>query len=158
MTTLVRWEPVREMDSLQTELNRVFDGFFGGRGNGSSHTRRWVPAMDLSESEDNLVLRADLPGVSEDDVSVEVKDGVLTLAGERSDRHEKKTEGYHRVERAYGSFSRSLTLPDGIDAEKVHAEFENGVLEVTIPKPEARKPHKVAIAKGRIEGKATEKE
>ena len=158
MTTLVRWKPVRELDSLQSELNWVFDGLFGGRGNGGSQTRRWVPAMDLVESDDHLVLRADLPGVSEDDVSIEISDGVLTLSGERSDRHEEKAGGYHRVERAYGKFSRSLTLPDGIDADKVHADFEDGVLDVTIPKPEERKPHKVAISAGRIEGKATERE
>ena len=158
MTTLVRWEPAREISSLQTELNRVFDGFFGGRGNGSGRTRRWVPAMDLAENEDKLVLRADLPGVAEDDVEIEISDGVLTVAGERKDQYEKKTEGYHRVERAYGKFSRSLTLPDGIDADKVQAEFDNGVLDVTIPKPEERKPHKVAIARGKIEGTATAKE
>ncbi|MGI9556903.1 MAG: Hsp20/alpha crystallin family protein [Solirubrobacterales bacterium] len=158
MTTLVRWRPAREIDSLPTELNRVFDGFFGGRGSGSGQTRRWVPAMDLAESEDNLVLTADLPGVGEDDVEIEIKDGVLTVAGERSDQNTKKTGGYQRVERAYGKFSRSLTLPDGIDAGKVEAEFDNGVLGITIPKPEERKPHRVAIAKGKIEGTASEKE
>jgi HSP20 family protein len=153
---LVRWDPGREVDTLQTEMNRVFDAFFGNRpGNGMS--RRWVPAMDLVEDKDNLVLRADLPGLSEDDVNIEVKDGVLTVSGERKTEEKKEEEGYYRVERAFGSFSRSLTLPQGIDPEQVHAEFDNGVLEVRIPKPEERKPHRVAIGKGSVEGEGTEK-
>jgi HSP20 family protein len=150
---LVRWEPAREVDSLQSEVNRVFDAFFG---NGASRTRRWVPAMDLVETEESLVLRADLPGLSRDDVEIEIKDGVLTVAGERKAEHEEKAEGYYRVERAFGRFSRSLTLPDGIDAESVAAEFADGVLEVRIPKPEQRKPHRVAIGGESVDGSATE--
>jgi HSP20 family protein len=150
---LVRWEPAREVDSLQSEVNRVFDAFFG---NGGARTRRWVPAMDLVETEDQLVLRADLPGLSRDDVEIEIKDGVLTVSGERKTDHEEKSEGFYRVERAFGRFSRSLTLPDGIDAERVAAEFNDGVLEVRIPKPEETKPHRVAIDAGSVEGSATE--
>jgi HSP20 family protein len=150
---LVRWEPAREVDSLQSEVNRVFDAFFG---NGVSRTRRWVPAMDLVETEESLVLRADLPGLSRDDVDIEIKDGVLTVSGERQTEHEERPEGYYRVERAFGRFSRSLTLPDGIDAESVAAEFADGVLEVRIPKPEQRKPHRVAIGGESLDGSATE--
>ena len=105
---LVRWEPAREVDSLQSEVNRVFDAFFG---NGASRTRRWVPAMDLVETDSDLVLRADLPGLTRDDVEIEIKDGTLTVSGERKSQHEEKSEGYYRVERAFGRFSRSLTLP-----------------------------------------------
>jgi HSP20 family protein len=151
---LVRWEPTREVDSLQSEVNRVFDAFFG---NGSgSRTRRWVPAMDLVETDDHLVLRADLPGLSRDDVEIEIKDGVLTVAGERRADHEEKSEGFYRVERAFGRFSRSLTLPDGIDADSVTADFSDGVLEVRIPRPEQRKPHRVAIGAGSVNGSAAE--
>src|SRR3954454_16674875 len=130
---LIRWEPSREVDTLQTEVNRVFDAFFGS-GPGT-RVRRWVPAMDLVETDDQLVLRADLPGLTRDDVELEVKDGVLTVSGERKAEHEEKSEGYYRVERAFGRFSRSLTVPDGVDAESITADFKDGVLEVRIPKP-----------------------
>jgi HSP20 family protein len=152
---LVRWEPAREVDTLQTEMNRLFDTFFGG--NATRGARRWVPAMDLVETEDHLVLRADLPGLEKDDVAIEIKDGTLTVAGERRAEHEEKSEGFYRVERAHGSFSRSLSLPRGIDPDSVAAEFDKGVLEVRIPKPEERKPHRVAIGTGSVNGSATEK-
>jgi HSP20 family protein len=157
---LVRFDPVRELDSLQSDMNRLFDRFFDTRTNGSgASTRRWIPAMDLVETEDSLVLRADLPGLSEDDVDIEVKDGTLTVSGERRSENEEKKEGYHRVERAFGRFSRALALPKGVDAEKIDAAFENGVLEVTIPKPEETKPTRIQIGGGNraLEGSATEK-
>jgi HSP20 family protein len=152
---LVRWDPAREVDSLQSEMNRLFDTFFGG--NDTPGVRRWVPAMDLVETDDHLVLRADLPGLDQDDVSIEIKDGVLTVSGQRQAEREEKAEGFHRVERAYGSFSRSLSMPQGVDPDKVAAEFDKGVLEVRIPKPEERKPHRVAIGAGSVEGTAEEK-
>ena len=140
---LVRWEPAREVDSLQSEVNRVFDAFFG---NGSgTRTRRWVPAMDLVETDNHLVLKADLPGMTQEDIEIEVKDGVLTISGERKAEHEDKSEGYYRVERTFGRFSRSLTLPKGVEAEGINAGFTDGVLEVRIPKPEERKPYRVQI-------------
>lgn len=141
---LVRWEPGREVDSLQSEVNRVFDAFFGGSGS-ASRARRWVPPMDLVETDDHLVLRADLPGMKREDVDIEIKDGALTVSGERKAEHEENAEGYYRVERAYGRFSRSLTLPDGIAPDAVEASFADGVLEVRIPKPAERKPHRVEI-------------
>jgi HSP20 family protein len=152
---LVRWDPAREVDTLQGEVNRLFDTFFGG--SNDVRTRRWVPAMDLVESDEHLVLRADLPGLDKDDVNIEIKDGVLTVSGERKTEHEEKSEGFYRVERAFGSFSRSLSLPEGIDAEKVSADFDKGVLEVRIPKPEQRKPHRVAIGAASVNGTGTEK-
>ncbi len=104
--------------------------------------------MDLVELDDHFVLRADLPGMSEADIKLEVEDGVLVLSGERKDEHETKKEGFHRVERAFGTFSRSLTLPKGIDPEAVTASFDRGVLEVRIPKPEERKPRRISIGVG----------
>ena len=147
--TIVRWEPLRELSSLQTEVNRLFDTVFDAprAGTGNGH-RRWIPAMDLVETEDHFVLKADLPGLAEGDVSLEVEDNVLTVSGERKAEHEDKREGYVRVERAYGAFRRSLTLPEGIDPEGVTASFDKGVLEVRIPKPEERKPRRVAIQVG----------
>jgi HSP20 family protein len=148
---LVRWEPVRELTSLQNEMNRLFNTFFDtpttGNGNGGS-LRRWIPPMDLVETDDHFVLKADLPGLDESDVNIEVEDNVLTVSGERKAEHEDSREGYVRVERAYGSFRRSLTLPEGVNAEAVTASFEKGVLQVSIPKPEQRKPRKVAIQVG----------
>lgn len=153
---LVRWDPARELDSLQGDMNRLFDRFFDGRGtNGGS--RRWVPAMDLVETDADLVLRADLPGMSKEDVEIEVKDNVLTVSGERRSESEEKGEGFHRVERSFGRFSRALTLPRGVDADRVNAEFTDGVLEVRIPKPEETKPTRIEIGNGSLEGSGKEK-
>jgi HSP20 family protein len=144
---LIRWEPTRELNTIQQEMNRLFGTFFDAPGDATT-LRRWIPAMDLVEEDEHYVLSADLPGVDEKDVKVELEDGVLTISGERKSEYEDRKEGYHRIERASGSFSRSLTLPEGIDPESVEANFENGVLAVRIPKPEERKPRRVAISVG----------
>ena len=149
--TIVRWEPLRELNTLQSEMNRLFNTVFdspGGNGGNGSTLRRWMPAMDLLESGDHFVLRADLPGLSEDDVKIELEDSTLSIFGERKADHESEGEGYYRVERAFGAFQRSLTLPKGVDPEAVTASFDRGVLEVRIPKPEARKPRRIEIAGG----------
>jgi HSP20 family protein len=144
---IVKWDPARDLDSLQGDMNRLFDSFFGRRDIGQSGTaRRWVPAMDLAETDEQLVLRADLPGMERDDINIEVKDNVLTISGERKAEHERKGEGFHRIERAFGRFSRSLGLPRGVDAASVTASFENGVLEVRMPKPAERKATRIEIA------------
>ena len=146
---IVRWEPLREFSTLQNEMNRLFNTVFDSptpAGNGG--LRRWMPAMDLVESGDHFVLRADLPGLSEEDVNIEVEDRVLTISGERKAEHQVDKDGFHRIERAFGTFSRSLTLPEGIDPEAVQASFDRGVLEVRIPKPEERKPRKITIGAG----------
>jgi HSP20 family protein len=149
---LIRWEPVRELNTIQNEMNRLFNTFFEapapGSNGSSAGLRRWIPAMDLVETDDDFVLRADLPGLGEGDVNIELEDNVLTVSGERKAEHEQRKEGYYRVERASGMFSRSLTLPEGVDPEAVRASFDRGVLEVRVPKPEQRKPRKVAIAVG----------
>ena len=143
---IVRWEPLREFSTLKNEMNRLFNTVFDAPAAPNPGTmRRWMPAMDLVETEDHFVLRADLPGLAEEDVSIEVEDRVLTVSGERKSEHSENKDGYHRVERAFGSFSRSLTLPEGVDAEAVTANFANGVLEVSIPKPEVRKPRRIEI-------------
>ena len=146
---VIRWEPARELQAIQQEMNRLFGSAYpqGNGGNGSS-VSRWIPLMDVAEDEEHFVVRADLPGIEETDVNVELEDNVLTISGERKSDSEERTDGYHRIERAYGSFSRSLTLPEGIAAEAIRASFDKGVLEVRIPKPEQRKPRKVAINVG----------
>ena len=142
---IVRWEPLRELTTLQNEMNRLFSTVFDTPMNGQSVMRRWMPAMDLVENDDDFVLRADLPGLSEDDVKIEVEDNVLTVSGERKSEYEETKDGYRRIERAFGSFSRSLTLPEGVDPEAVTDSFDRGVLEVRIPKPEERKPRRISI-------------
>ena len=155
---LVRWEPVRELTTLQNEMNRLFSTFFdnpAGGGNGQS-LRRWVPAMDLVETDDHFVLKADLPGLGADDVNIEVEDNVLTISGDRKVEHETQREGYYRLERASGEFRRSLTLPEGTRLDDIAASFDKGVLEIRIPKPEERKPRKVSISVGGGEQPAIE--
>ncbi|HEV3053593.1 MAG TPA: Hsp20/alpha crystallin family protein [Solirubrobacteraceae bacterium] len=146
---LIRWEPVRELNTVQSEVNRLFNTLFDApAGNGVRAYRRWVPAVDLVEHDNEFVLRADLPGLSEKDVNVELEDNVLTVSGERKSEHEERREGYYRVERASGSFVRRLTVPEGTDPSAVKASVEHGVLEIRIPKPEEHKPHKVEITVG----------
>ena len=158
---IVRYDPLRELDSIQGEMNRLFDGFFGSRSAGrNGATSRWIPPMDLIERGDEFVVRADLPGMAEEDVAVEIKDQVLTISGERKAEREQEGESYYRAERAFGGFTRTLTLPDGVEPDAVKARFAHGVLEVRIPRPAERKPHRVQISGGderaALEGEATE--
>jgi HSP20 family protein len=148
---LIRWEPVAEVNTIQNEMNRLFNSFFDQpaqtvRGNGA--TRRWLPAMDLVETADHYVLRADLPGLSDEDVTIQFEDNALTISGERRTEYGGRGESQHRLERAFGSFSRSLTLPDGVDPGTVQAHFDRGVLEIRIPKPEQKKSRTVRINVG----------
>jgi len=158
---LIRWEPAREINSLQQEMNRLFSTFFDApTAPGANGARRWIPAMDLVETDDHFVLRADLPGLTEADIDLSLEDNVLTLSGERKSEHEERGEGFFRVERASGAFSRSLTLPEGVDGDAITARFDKGVLEVRIAKPEQRRPRKLQIQVGdqppEIEGRAAE--
>jgi HSP20 family protein len=146
---LIRWEPAREINSLQQEMNRLFGTFFDGTSGDAAASRRWIPPMDLVEDGDHYVLRADLPGLDESDVNIELDDRVLTISGERRSASEQRGNGYQRLERATGGFSRSLTLPDGVDPEAIEASVDKGVLEVKIRKPEERKPRRVQIKSGR---------
>ncbi len=145
-----------------TDVERLFDSFFSGSRT-AAVARPYSPAIDVTETEQEIVLSADLPGLGEDDVAIEVHDGVLSVSGERRDERSESDEasGYRRVERSFGRFSRALRLPRGTDPEKVTAKFDRGVLEVRVPKPEAAKPHRVEIGRGEeteaIEAEATEK-
>jgi HSP20 family protein len=148
MALLVKPEP------FTREIDRVFDAFFGQTDQG----RRWVPPIDLVEAEDHFVLKADLPGLAESDVNIEVQDGTLTISGERKAEHEQREKGWYRIERSFGSFNRSLTLPDGVDPDRIEASFNHGVLEVRIPKPEERKPRRISISAGNGNGTPAEVE
>ncbi len=143
MALLMKPEP------FTREIDRVFEAFFGQ----TDQARRWVPPMDLVEAEDHFVLKADLPGMTEGDVNIEVQDGTLTISGERKAEHEQSEKGWYRIERSFGSFNRSLTLPDGIDPDRIAASFSNGVLEVRVPKPEERKPRRISISGSSGNGK-----
>ena len=137
MSLLVRPEP------FSTEFSRLFNSLWEP---GTVASQRWVPAMDLVEGEDHYLLKADLPGMSEEDVSIEFNDGTLTIAGERRADYERKEKGFFRLERSFGKFSRSLTLPDGVDPDGISALFHDGVLEVRVPKPEQRKPRRIEVS------------
>lgn len=147
--TIVRWEPFRDLMGLQDRMNRLFDESFRGIPRGSeddwSLGGSWAPLVDIYEHEGNIVLKAELPGLQPKDVDVRVENNVLTLRGQRQFSDEVKREQYHRVERAYGSFSRSFTLPSVIDTEKIRAEFKDGVLRLTLPTREEAKPKQIAI-------------
>lgn len=152
MTLLMRPDP------FSNEVSRLFNTLLGAENGGE--LQRWSPAMDLVEAEDHFLLRADLPGLGEDDVQIEVSDNTLRISGERRGEHEQRERGWYRMERSFGSFSRSLTLPEGVDADRIAASFDRGVLEVRIPKPEQRQPRRIEIQPGdaqAVEGTASEK-
>jgi HSP20 family protein len=155
---LVRWEPFRELAALQSEMSRWMGQFAGATpGNGTSST--WLPAVDVWETENELVLSFDLPGVPEDGIAVELDDNVLTVSGERERTSEHSSERFYRFERRFGSFSRSVTLPQGVQEDAIEARYQNGVLEVRVPKPEEPKPKRIRIgAAEAIEGTSTRKE
>jgi HSP20 family protein len=150
---MVRWEPFRDLFSLQERMNRLFDESYRGRSAGSEEDwalgGAWAPAVDIYERDGNLVLKAELPGLDPKDVDIRVENNVLTLRGQRKFENEVKRESFHRVERSYGSFSRSFTLPSTVDTDKVKADFKDGVLQVTLPTREEAKPKQIAINVGK---------
>lgn len=144
MSTLVRWEPFRELASLQTEMSRWMNGLLEGNGR---TTQNWVPALDVWETPTEVVYAFDLPGIPEDAISIEVKDETLTISAERSKTEETSENGFYRFERRYGTFARAVGLPQGVDHEHINARYENGVLEIRVPKPEEAKPRKIQLSK-----------
>lgn len=143
---LVHWQPSRDFGSLQQEVNRVFASFFDPPAAGVP--TRWTPAMDLHDSGDAFVLSADLPGVSEEDIAIDVEGDMLSVSGSRTLDRRSDEGGTIRTERGFGSFQRRLTLPEGVDPERIEASFDRGVLEVRIPKPEQARPRRVSIQIG----------
>lgn len=136
---IIRWDPFREMTSLQSQVNHLADSLWSGR------QESWVPAVDVFDTQDAVVLKAELPGMKVDDIEIEVDDNVLTLKGERTFEEKIDDERYYRVERRYGSFQRSLALPQGVKADEIQATYEDGVLQVTVPKAEAEKPKRIEV-------------
>ena len=143
---IVRWEPLRDLLASQREFDRLFRGAFSpALSEGELSTRTWAPPVDIYENGDSLVLKAELPGINPDEVEIRVEDNTLYLKGERKFEKEVKEQNYHRVERSYGTFTRSFSLPNSIDADKVAANFKDGVLTLTMPKKEEAKPKTIKI-------------
>jgi len=145
---LVRWRNRGELSpwSALRDLEEQFNRVFGGTRNDLDWFEgAWAPAVDVSETDDAYAIDVDLPGMKKDDIELVVVDNVVTLKGERKNEHESKSDGYHRFERRYGSFQRSFEIPGGFEADKVKAEFENGVLHVTLPKREEAKPKQITV-------------
>ena len=161
---LVRWEPFRELAALQSEMSRWMNqvpGSSGVLGGNGQSTSTWLPAVDVWETEDELVLSFDLPGVPEDKIAVELDDNVLTVSGERERAQEQSGERFYRYERRFGQFSRSVTLPHGVSEESIKADYRAGVLEIHVPKPEEPKPKRIQIGGSEqktIEGTGTRSE
>ena len=147
MMNLVRWSPWREMEDFSDRVNRFFDGTLLPAAwlSEESGLRNWSPVVDIYDQDGNIVIKAELPGVDKKDIHVDVKDGVLTLAGERSYENEVKEENYHRKERALGKFQRSFTLAEDLDPDKIEADYKDGILKIEIPKPEEKKPKTISV-------------
>jgi len=145
--TLVRWDPFRELEDMSERLNRVFSRPSGLRNNGKEAmtVADWMPTVDISENEAEYLIKAELPEIKKEDVKVTVEDGVLTLQGERRQEKEEKGKKFHRVERSYGSFVRSFTLPESVDEGAVKAEYKDGVLNLHLPKTEKVKPKAIDV-------------
>ncbi len=141
------WDPLRDLSSIQEKMNQLFeDTFSRTRGRDDALGKgMWTPAVDIYETDDAVVVKAELPGLEKNQIGVEVKDGILTLHGERKFEKEVAEENYHRIERAYGSFHRSFSLPSSVEQERIGAKFKDGVLEVTLPKLERAKPKQIKV-------------
>ncbi|MFL5979378.1 MAG: Hsp20/alpha crystallin family protein, partial [Gaiellaceae bacterium] len=146
MATLVRWEPFRELATLQSEMSRLMSSLADG-GNGES-ARGWVPALDVWETDGEIVYAFDLPGIPEDKISIELEDGALTVSAERERKQELSEDRLYSFERRFGTFSRTIGLPQGVGEDEVKADYRDGVLEVHVKKPEQPKPRRIRISGG----------
>ena len=160
MATLVRWEPFRELAALQNDMGRLMSTFLGPGQAAGENGRTWMPAVDVWETENELVYAFDLPGIPEEKIAVEFDDGALTVSGERERTHETESDRFYRFERRFGSFSRTVGLPQGVSEDAITADYREGVLEVHVAKPETPKPRRIQIGSGEqatIEGSAKQK-
>ncbi len=144
---MLRWEPFMDLVSLQEKMNKLFEDTvspYAGKG-AEIPTGTWYPAVDILETDKDIVIKAELPGINLSDVNLEIADNMLSLKGERKFEKETKKENYHKVERSYGSFHRSFTLPGSVDQSKISAKLKDGILEVTLPKVENLKPKQIPV-------------
>ncbi|MGA7616764.1 MAG: Hsp20/alpha crystallin family protein [Thermoanaerobaculia bacterium] len=146
---ITRWNPAQDIQNLQNQMNRLFEPFFRDFAPGFTTpdltSGTWVPPVDVEETKDRIFVRAELPGMKKEDIEISFENGVLTLRGERRMEQENRERNFHRVERSYGSFVRSFTLPNSVDPEHVEAIYEDGVLEISMPKREEAKPRRIEI-------------
>jgi HSP20 family protein len=156
-----RWDPFQDLLAIQDEMNQLF-GRAVGQGSGRSQSqaaeRMWAPALDISERKDAYVVTVEVPGIKAEDLDITLEDGLLTIKGERRFTQDSTDQQFHRVERRYGGFRRSITLPSQVQAEQIEASFEDGVLEVIVPKAEEAKPKKITVRAGggrQVEGSST---
>lgn len=157
MATLVRWEPFREIAALQNEMSRFMNGLLEGNGRTN---QAWVPALDVWETDDEIVYALDLPGIPEEEISVELDDGALTISAERERTEDETQDRFYRYERRYGTFARTFGVPQGVTEGDVSAKYKDGVLEVHVKKPEQPKPKRIQVGSGTgatIEGKSEKK-
>jgi HSP20 family protein len=155
MTVLTRWEPFREFSTLQDRMNRLFRETQGNHQDESLTSSSFAPAVDVYEDEHNVTLKIEVPGIDEKDIDVRIENNTLTVHGERKIEKEEKEENYRRVERQYGSFTRTFNLPPIVDAEKVQAEYDKGVLKITLPKKAEAKPKQIKVNVGQSAGQKT---
>ena len=148
MTVITRWEPFREFSTLQDRLNRLFQQSVSEGRDESLTTSNFAPAVDVYEDDHQVTLKIEVPGIDEKDIDVRLENNTLTIAGERKLEKEEKEENYRRVERRYGSFTRSFTLPQTVDAEKVSAQYDKGVLKITLAKKAEAMPKQIRISVG----------
>lgn len=144
MTMITRWDPFHNLGTLQEQMNRLFADTFRGRSDESALTT-WAPPVDIYETENELVLKADLPDLDEKDLDIRIENNMLTIQGERKFEETVNKDNYLRVERSFGSFTRSFSLPNTVDTEGIHAEYRNGVLTVQLPKRAEAKPKQVKV-------------
>ena len=143
---VMRWDPFRDLNILQERMNRLFeDAGRGWRSDEPVSTTTWSPAVDIFETEGEIVVKAELPGMGRKDITLNLENNVLTLRGERRFEKETKEENYHRIERSYGGFSRSFSIPSMVDEEKIRADYKDGVLSIVLPKKEQAKPKQIRI-------------
>ena len=158
MTVITRWDPFREFTTVQDRLNRLFRESYGPEGRDESLTSSsFAPPVDVYEDEHNVTLKIEVPGIDEKDIDVRIENNVLTVHGERKFEKEEKEENFRRVERQYGSFTRTFTLPTTVDAEKVSANYDKGILKIALPKKAEAKPKQIKVNVGSektLEGKA----
>ena len=150
---VIRWDPYRDLSSFADRFNRALGTVAGRERDEELNLGTWIPPVDISEDKDRITLTAELPGFSEDQVEVQMEGGVLTIRGERKFEDEKEGRNFHRLERSYGTFVRSFTLPNNVDRENIHASFKNGLLEIELPKREEARPRQIKIGSGEAESK-----
>ena len=150
---VIRWDPYRDLSSIADRFNRALGTVAGRERDEELNLGTWVPPVDISEDKDRITLTAELPGFREDQVEVQMEGGVLTIRGERKFEEEKEGRNFHRLERSYGHFVRSFTLPNNVDREEIRASFNNGLLEIELPKSEEARPRQIKVSSGHTESK-----